>query len=233
MLASSAQAFSWATLTLQEVIDGGGFSTTKGLVFDDFNALISGDLAGQIDATDIHVVILNDGFLLAGPMTVAGGEVGDIVLTYSVSVESPHQGIASAELFANGIALGAGAQAAVDELLMANGEVVGTLSTLDTGGVFGDAVFYDSVIFGAPVPALEVVKDILLDSALIDGELEGWLRRHFRHGHGFAGLFGHGGSARISLIAQRFEVAPEPGTLAMLGLGLAGLAGLGRRRRSS
>ena len=41
---------------------------------------------------------------------------------------------------------------------------------------------------------------------------------------------GVGGSARISLIEQRFQVVPEPTTLCLLSLGLMGLVFVGRRR---
>ena len=55
-----------------------------------------------------------------------------------------------------------------------------------------------------------ITKDILLDSAIIGG--------------------GFGGSARIGRIEQRFLVIPEPSSLALLVVGMAGLAFMGRRR---
>lgn len=197
-------------LTLQSLIDGDTFSTGNGLFFSGFDAQISGDLAGQIDATDISVVVLNDGFQLTGPLSAADGEMGDILLFYSVSAE--FEVIIGASLFSNGVAVGSGAQVAVDEqLLIADSEEVGRLSAWDTGAVPGDAISFDEIVFGGPLQEILVVKDIILDSSLVGG--------------------GPGGSARISLIEQRFSVAaPEPGTLALMGIGLAGLAGLRRRR---
>jgi hypothetical protein len=206
-LASPAHPCSAAKLTLQQLLGGETFTTDNGLRFSDFGVVISGDLAGQIDASDIHVVVVNDGFFLTGPLSAADGEIGDILLSYSVSAE--FEGIIGASLFSNGVARGIGAQAAVDEQLFSDSVLVGDLSAWDTGAVMGDAIFFDETIFDRPLSEIQIEKDILLDSFLLDG--------------------GFGGSARISLIKQRFSVVPEPGTLALIGLGLAGLAGLGRR----
>jgi hypothetical protein len=209
ILANPAHACSSAGLTLQQLIGGETFRTNNGLRFGDFRVEISGDLEGQIEPGDIRVTILGDGFHLSGPMSAANGEMGDILLFYSVSAE--FEAIIGASLFSNGVAVGSGAQVAVDkQLLIADDEEVGRLSAWDTGAVPGDAIFFDEIVFGEPLQEILVVKDILLDSSLLGG--------------------GFGGSARISLIEQSFSVVPEPGTLALTGIGLAGLARLGRRR---
>ena len=78
MWANPAHAWSTAQLTLQEFIDGETFNTGNGLLFSDFEAVFTGDLADQIDASDIEVIVVDDGFQLTGPMSAADGEIGDI-----------------------------------------------------------------------------------------------------------------------------------------------------------
>ncbi len=207
-LAGQARAL---TFTLQQVIDMGGFTTPNGLEFADFDTTIAGDLALAVDNDDLLLAILLDGFQLTGPLSAADGEIGDLLLSFSVTAQSLANGINGAALLANGVAAGAGAQVAVDELIfgLPGGPVLGVLSAFDTGATPGDGVFSDAISF-APQLSIRVVKDIVVDSVLIGG--------------------GAGGSARISFVEQRFAVVPEPGTLSLLATGLLGIAVIGRRR---
>ncbi len=200
------------TFTLQEVIDVGGFTTTSGLTFGDFDATIAGDLALAVTNDDLLLTLLADGFQLTGPLSTADGEIGDVLLSFGVFAVSVATGINGASLLALGVADGNGAQAAVDELILGEpgSHVLGVLRTFDTGAISGDGVFADAIQF-APQLSIRVTKDIVLDSFLIGG--------------------GPGGSARITFIEQRFTVVPEPSTLAFLGIGLTGVGVIGRRRR--
>ena len=209
LLASEVRA-----LTLADLIAGDNLMTSNGLTFDSFDAVISGDLATAITPADLEIVVLSDGFRIAGPISAADGEIGDILLSYSVTQTFfPNLlPIIGASLLSNGVAEGIGAQAGIDELLLMtpHGVVIAVLSAFDTGAISGDAIFFDEASFD-PIHALHVEKDILVDSVLLDG--------------------GVGGSARISLIDQRFQVVPEPTSISLMSLGLAGLAFGGRRRR--
>jgi hypothetical protein len=186
--------------------------TMGDLVFSDFSVSVTGDLLSNLCFYEVELGI--DGLVLNGPFSAADGEVGAMSLSFVVAPVDPADAIASAYLFANNEASGAGAQASVDEVLRdLNGNIIGALSTFDTGAVPGDAIFEDTIDFGAAAAGLVVTKDILLDSAIIGG--------------------GFGGSARIGLIEQRFRVVmPEPDGLALMALGMAGLIAMGSRPAS-
>jgi hypothetical protein len=190
-------------LTIQDLVDGATFTTANGLSFGDFEAPTAGNLA--IDLDTILVDVLEDGFALRGLPRAADGLWGEILLSYSVETISGLDEITEASLLALNVASGTGAQAAVDEFL--DSGLLAVLSTIDTGAVPGDAITFDSAIFAA-VSQIDVLKAIFLDSA------------------------GPGGSARISLIEQRFAVIPEPATVGLLSIGLVGLAAMGRHRRT-
>jgi hypothetical protein len=80
------------------------------------------------------------------------------------------------------------------------------LSTEHIGDDQTALILFDSVVFDEGLFEIQVEKLIRLDSAP------------------------SGGIARFGYVEQRFGVVPEPGTLALVGLGLAGLAGMGRTR---
>lgn len=205
-LLSSARA---GAIPLSALI-GGPPQLAGDLVFSDFSVNITGDLVSNLCFYDVEFGV--DGFLLDGPFSAADGELGSMSLSYVVTPVDPLDTIASAALFANNEASGAGAQAAVDEVLRdLDGNILGSLSTFDTGAVPGDAIFEDDIDFAA-VAGLVIAKDILLDSAIIGG--------------------GFGGSARIGRVEQRFRVViPEPDGLVLMGIGMAGLVAMGSRTR--
>jgi hypothetical protein len=209
LLANPAHAVSSAALTLSQLLEGDTFTTDTGLTFSDFDLDVIP--SSQIAPDDILVTILEDGFRLEGPMNAEDGEVLEIVLSYAVNVESNPLGIVGASLLMKGWPREDGALVSVDEELSSGG-LPGpvSLSTWWLGGDKPGAVFFDSVEFDKLLSQLVVEKSILLDSSLPDGGL--------------------GGRAQIDYIEQRFGVVPEPGTLALVGLGLAGLAQFGRRR---
>ena len=201
------------SLTLDTLVSGGSFSTGNGLFFHDFSVQITGDLAGVLTASDLSILPLADGFRMDGPISAADGELGEISLSYRVDADPQGLPISGASLLSTVAASGVGAQATVDELLLAisSGDSIAYLSVFDTGGLPGAPDVFDQATF-EPVFGIDVEKGILVDSVLLGG--------------------GGGGSARIPLVEQRYQVVPEPTTLVLMSLGLVGLAMAGGRGRT-
>jgi hypothetical protein len=84
-------------------------------------------------------------------------------------------------------------------------ETVGTVAALQVYARDGDVLLEDTVDLGGTILSLDIVKEIQVTGGSLDG------------------------AAQISVITQRFEVVPEPGTAALLLLGVGGLL-LARRR---
>lgn len=191
-------------LSLADAVAGTNLASSDGsLTFTDFDAVVTGDLSS--DLTNYELVAVDQGFRLIGPIGVADGEVGDILLSFSVDT-SGSLVIVGASLFANVRAAGDGSLANVAEDLFGSGDdPLASLFVFATGG--GGFEPTDGDTFG-PVASLRmVVKDIQVSSS------------------------GPAGIAAISIVEQTFSVVPEPATLLLVALGSAGLVLVGRRRQ--
>lgn len=198
-------------ISLQQVMDDGGFTTSNGVTFANFSVSITGALNGSLTASHLDISFEESagsaGFSLTGPISASDGEIGDVFLSFTVTSGA---GISGALLSSLGVASGGlGALASIDEMIRSeSGVFLGLLSNSDTGGP-GIGIFDDQISF-ADQTTIRVMKDILVDSSIIGG--------------------GPGASARISFVNQTFTLVPEPTTLLLL---LGGLGAMGWARRSA
>jgi hypothetical protein len=84
----------------------------------------------------------------------------------------------------------------------------------------------DSALF-APHNVLEIGKDIVVDSSILPDACV------VKPGRPRPCQFGLGGRAEVPFVRQTFTLVPEPGTLGLVAIGLAGLAAGRRRPRPS
>lgn len=186
-------------------LDGGAssFDSLGGsLTFDGFEVGVGPSLSQDLE--DYLVIALDDGFRIVGPIGVADGNAGDLVVSYDVWANDGFV-ITGASVFFNGAAFGDGAFASVSEdLFFVEGQEPGEdLGVLVTGAGFKQK--FDSVMFAPSSHIQSVLKDIQVSAVEGDG-------------------------ATISVIDQRYSVVPEPGTLALLAGGLVILARGSRKR---
>jgi hypothetical protein len=156
----------------------------------------------SLDLDAYAVQVLSDGFRISGPMTALLGEVGTLLLSYTVTSSVPDS-IVGASLFADGLAVGAGSAALVAESVFDVANVpLGSMVVYDVTGV--GSIDLASTSF-AGVSGLSVAKTLQVKS----------------------GTF-----AAIPFADQHFVVVAEPVTFFMLGAGMMGLLVGGRRREA-
>lgn len=160
-------------------------------------------VAGGIsaDLASYPVQPLADGFRLTGPLSVLLGDEATLLVSYVVEAAAGID-ITGASLFSPLVATGAGSAALVSSALLDDdGDPVATLLALNVAGS-GPPAPSDAAGFSATAK-LGVIEVIQMTT----------------------GIF-----AAAPHVDQRFFTVPEPLTLMMLAIGLAGLAVAGRRR---
>ena len=191
---------------LADLIANDGTVVVGDKLFSNFTYAWTGDMP---DASGVNVIEYTDpdgnfGIQFQGAfLDLAGGNASDALITFDVTVLDPALMISGAHLAGNpAVAGGNGGNSfgSVTETFLPG-------NITDSLVIFADedsAVLADWVTFDQPVTTLSVQKDIILfadDDAV---------------------------ATTLSFVNQSFSQIPEPGSLALLGLG--GLAMLRRRR---
>jgi hypothetical protein len=166
---------------------------------------------GEADPADFTLSVLDDGVRLTGPMSVADGAQAEFYFSYEVSVLGDAPGINGVSLYAPSEITGGGYPTFVKTAKQIYAGPTpeffhqDTLALLTTRNFEGPYSEFASASF-APQSLITVLDGARLSAA------------------------GPGDTATLTELTNRFSVVPEPGTLALLGVGFFGL-GIARRRR--
>ena len=201
-----------AGATPLDVLVGGATLTSDAgdLLFSNFAATPSGSLSADLSLYDISALTGQEGVVITGPFSLSDGDVGVINIEFDVSFLTGGLFLNGAGLdFSGTIVDAVGELTTVSEDLL-DGPLPGgipisgdaDLAVLATGG--GAFTVSDTAAFD-PILSLHVFKDINITTT------------------------GAGQTVTIDSIEETFSVVPEPGTAALMVLGLLGLASLGRR----
>ncbi len=215
VLASSLSAFGAASCTVTSYDNylGPGFSCgIDDKTFQNFSYSTAGTNHLPPSSITVNPITtpFNPGFLFNAPWGVQSGETQDSLIGFTATVNPGGALINDLSLAIFGAAIVGSGQVSVAETyclgdtfadLCSHG-TEGTLLTILNGSI---SRLTDSVSFD-PVSVVDVVKDI----TLLGGS--------------------NGSAALVSGVQNQFSEVPEPGSLMLLGSGIAGLAGVLRRR---
>jgi hypothetical protein len=208
-----AWALPAAAVPLSTLVSGTDLDSSSGeLRFGSFTASVSGVLDPDLSVYDLAATANGFDLTSSSPMLVTDSDVGTLTIEYDVSILLGGLSLQAAELsYVTGAVEFSGAQAAVLEDLLdaAGGNPIPGDAALDvlTTGDAGTVRDTDTAVFVQRTD-LHVVKSIVLSGG------------------------GLGNTSEITSVSQQFTVVPEPGTAALLVLGLVFLVGVASRRRT-
>lgn len=210
MIVSSSNShagFATPTVTLQSLL-GGGTLLVGDKLFSNFQYTATGTMptAANVNVTGI-TLNGNFGIEIQGAFHDLNGTGSDALLTYTVHVTNPNFEISDAHIQGNPTVVGGtGSMSVVETFLPLTNRMTIYDNVLSSST---STQLSDSTLFSPTVSTLTVQKDILATSGT--------------------------GLASLSLIDQTYSQVqvPEPGTLALLGIGGLGLVGYGWRRRKA
>ncbi len=188
-------------LTLEDLATGASFSAGR-LSFGHFSIAATGSVDANL--ADYQVQTLTDGFRIVGGLGAFDGDQGSMHISYEVT-DSAAGGVDGLGLQFDGAAAGKGSGAMVSgNAFDGSNNHVASTSVFSSGG--GGTQLSNTASFSTPQTDMHVEEGVVLRSV------------------------GLASGVAVSAIDDHFTAMPEPGTLVLLSVGMAGLFVMARKR---